>query len=560
MKRILCLFLTIIMVFACCSALAATKGEENALRKAQSYLNLLAMSYNRLMEQLQYDGFLDSECKYAVDNCGADWYDQAAQKAENYLSLLSLSKSRLISQLEYDGFTPEQAQYGAAAAYGERPSKPGGTPAVSSQKADKSTPTEAPEDSANESSAKETVTINKNFDVSSLSYYVHHSFGDAGRKINPVILTIPIEQITIRPLRTVPYQRKETSHEHPSFSETPVRAALFLCLLWRGRGITGSGEKTGLPSDEEMKAWRTILDDLLLDDWQNYEGVVTGDNWFDVCRLPGNTFAIIEMLHEQCVMAFLIIGEEKALLFDTCTGIQNVRRVVEKLTDLPVTVLNSHDHFDHIGGNAYFDEVWCYNLPSAIQHLTQGPTETEQFEALDSSKSIHQYLKHYGLTIPESIPGKAPTGTVEDGQIIDLGGRKLEVIHTPGHQPSCIMLLDRENKLLFTGDMFYPGPMYCLFDDSSFPDYVRSIRKVADLAVEIGIEEVYCSHNLASVATGKLCQFADYLEAIERGEITDYELEDDGFRFYAMDDRFAILLPDEGTEPVTGYSVPAEDP
>ena len=212
------------------------------------------------------------------------------------------------------------------------------------------------------------------------------------------------------------------------------------------------------PSEDELVAWAQILDYLEVDKWVNYEGVITGDPWFVTCRLPGNVYAIMEPLHEQYAIAFLIIGEDKALLLDTCTGIQNIRRVVDTLTDLPVTVLNSHDHFDHIGGNTYFDEVWCYNLPSAIQHLTQGPTEAEQFEALDSTKSLHPYLKFYGLTIPEKIPGKAPTGTVEDGQVIDLGGRKLEVMHTPGHDSSCIMLLDRENKLLFTGTRSIPAP------------------------------------------------------------------------------------------------------
>ena len=336
---------------------------------------------------------------------------------------------------------------------------------------------------------------------------------------------------------------------------------LLLCVCFcRGAAAESlPAEETGRPSDEELASWHVILDDLILDEWEKYEGVETGDEWFVACRLPGNTYAIVEPLHEQCTMAFLIIGDEKALLLDTCTGIQNIRRVVDVLTDLPVTVLNSHDHFDHIGGNSYFDEVWCYNLPSAIQHLTQGPTETELFEALDSTKSIHQYLKFYGLTIPETIPGKAPTGTVEDGQVIDLGGRKLEVIHTPGHQPSCIMLLDRENKLLFTGDMFYPGPMYCVFDDSSFPDYVRSIRKAADLAVDAGIDEVYCSHNLAFAPTEVLCRFADYLEAIERGEITDYESEE-GFLIYSMDDLYSIELLEEGSEPVSGYSAAADSP
>ena len=320
---------------------------------------------------------------------------------------------------------------------------------------------------------------------------------------------------------------------------------------------TGKGHPE--PSEEEIEAWHNILVDLNLDEWERYEGVETGDKWFFTCRLPGNVYAIVERLHEEYAIAFLIPGDEKALLLDTCTGIQNIRRVVDILTDLPVTVLNSHDHFDHIGGNAYFEEVWCYNLPSAIQHLTQGPTETEQYEVLDNTKSIHPYLEFYGLTIPETISGKAPTGTVEDGQVIDLGGRKMEVIHTPGHQPSCIMLLDRENHLLFTGDMFYPGPMYCMFDDSFFPDYVKSIRKAADLAVEAGVSEVYCSHNLASVPAEDLCRFANYLEAIERSGITDY-VALDGFRYYEMDSVYSIVLLEEGAEPISGYSVAADSP
>ena len=244
---------------------------------------------------------------------------------------------------------------------------------------------------------------------------------------------------------------------------------------------------------------------------------------------------------------------------DTCTGILNLREVVDYFAACPVTVLNSHDHFDHIGSNAQFDDVWCYDLPSAVRHLTNGPTETEQAEILDSTKSIPLLIKYYGYEIPEKIPGKAPTGTVNDGQVIDLGGRKLEVIHTPGHQPSCIMLLDRENHLLFTGDMFYPGPMYCMFDDSFFPDYVKSIRKAADLAVEAGVSEVYCSHNLASVPTEDLCRFANYLEAIERSEITDC-VALDGFRYYEMDSVYSIVLLEEGAEPISGYSVAADSP
>jgi glyoxylase-like metal-dependent hydrolase (beta-lactamase superfamily II) len=307
-------------------------------------------------------------------------------------------------------------------------------------------------------------------------------------------------------------------------------------------------------TQEEREAWYEILNNVDFEAWMQYEDIPVPGNWFAAYRLSGNVIAIVEFMHEQCVCSFLIPGKDKALLLDTCTGIQNLRKVVESLTDLPVLVLNSHDHFDHIGGNSAFDEVWCYHDANAIRHLTNGPTEKELEEILQRTKSLAALKELFEVEIPDKIPGKEPTGTVEDGQIIDLGGRKLEVIHTPGHQPSCIMLLDRENRLLFTGDMFYPGPMYCQFDDSSFPDYVKSIRKAAGMAREAGVKEVYTSHNLPATETETLCDFADFLERIESGAFRDYTVED-GFRTYSMNKDISIVLPDDGTEPVSGFSM-----
>ena len=325
-----------------------------------------------------------------------------------------------------------------------------------------------------------------------------------------------------------------------------------VCSAMAESGLVPSGKAT----IEEDKAWRQILHDVDYTRWTDYAMLNCPNENFVVLMMPGNVLAIAEPLHEQCIISFMIFGQDMILLLDTCTGLLNLREVVDYYAPYSVTVLNSHDHFDHIGGNAQFDDVWCYDLPSAIHHLTNGPTETKQAEILDSTKPVQLLFKHDGYEIPEKIQGKAPTGTVKDGQIIDLGGRKLEVIHTPGHQPSCIMLLDRENKLLFTGDMFYPGPMYCMFDDSSFPDYVKSIRKAADLTKELGISKVYTSHNAPAADAEDLRRFADYLEGIEKGEITEYETDEDGFRIYRMDEDLSICLPGEGTEPITGYSMP----
>lgn len=92
----------------------STLGERNALDKALAYLDYTAFSYKGLIEQLEYEGFSHEEAVYGVDNCGADWKEQAAVKAQQYLDYSSFSRSSLIEQLEFEGFTTEQAEYGVA--------------------------------------------------------------------------------------------------------------------------------------------------------------------------------------------------------------------------------------------------------------------------------------------------------------------------------------------------------------------------------------------------------------------------------------------------------------
>ena len=92
-----------------------TLGQKNAVAKAKSYINYSAFSRKGLIEQLEYEGFTNSEAIYGTDNCGADWNQQAAKKAESYMKYSSFSRSGLLEQLEYEGFTKEQAEYGAKA-------------------------------------------------------------------------------------------------------------------------------------------------------------------------------------------------------------------------------------------------------------------------------------------------------------------------------------------------------------------------------------------------------------------------------------------------------------
>ena len=97
-------------------SLSGTIGELNALASAKNYLRAMAFSREGLINQLEYEGYSTSEATFAVNNCGADWYEQAAKCAKNYLRTMSFSRQGLIEQLEYEGFTHEQAVYGVEAA------------------------------------------------------------------------------------------------------------------------------------------------------------------------------------------------------------------------------------------------------------------------------------------------------------------------------------------------------------------------------------------------------------------------------------------------------------
>ena len=92
-----------------------TMGQKNALQQALNYLDLMSFSYTGLVKQLEFEGYSNEEAVFAVDHCGADWFEQAALKAQEYIDYMSFSRQGLIDQLLFEGFTQEQAEYGVTA-------------------------------------------------------------------------------------------------------------------------------------------------------------------------------------------------------------------------------------------------------------------------------------------------------------------------------------------------------------------------------------------------------------------------------------------------------------
>ena len=276
--------------------------------------------------------------------------------------------------------------------------------------------------------------------------------------------------------------------------------------------------------------------------WERFQTVELPDqSWFRVYALPGNVYALFENRQSELVISYLILGEKSALLWDTGLGIGDLRACAEALTKLPITVLNSHNHPDHIGGNARFDRVMCYDIDSAVERLTRGYSHEELEGFIVPEEIIEPPSGFPGDSF--CIAGKAPTATVKDGQKIDLGNRELEVIYTPGHNSSCITLIDERNGLLFTGDTWYPGPLYAFNDDSSMADYLESMRKIENVIREKNIRWVYCSHNAILPDTEPVFETTDFLEDVIKGKLA-YTVED-GLRFYELNELISIYVSEE---------------
>ena len=225
-------------------------------------------------------------------------------------------------------------------------------------------------------------------------------------------------------------------------------------------------------------------------------------DWFVVRRATPDLWMIVEPGH---VVNWLYVGSERALLVDTGTGIVPIAPLVAQLTDRPVTVVNTHYHFDHVGGNADFPERlagvraeplleraaprdllrrYCAAFPAIIAGaLTRVAANPDAF-ALSPETEVRDFP--LGFDAETWAPGGVPaTSLLREGDEIDLGDRVLRVIDTPGHSPDGICLLDEQHGVLFAGDTLMEGALYAHYDESSLTDLLASAAKLAALQGQV---------------------------------------------------------------------------
>ncbi len=202
------------------------------------------------------------------------------------------------------------------------------------------------------------------------------------------------------------------------------------------------------------------------------------DSWFTVEEIDCDTYAISEYRHWEETHCYLLCGEKEAVLIDTGLGVSNIKKVVENLTALPVTVITTHVHWDHIGGHKYFDAIavheaekdWLsiqFPIPLQVvkRNLMRSPCD------FPAGFSVDSYQIFQG--VPQKI--------LHDGDRVDLGNRTLTVIHTPGHSPGHCCFYEPDRKYLYSGDLIYCGCLDAFYPTTDPLLFYQSIQKIQTL-------------------------------------------------------------------------------
>ena len=211
---------------------------------------------------------------------------------------------------------------------------------------------------------------------------------------------------------------------------------------------------------------------------------------FTVTQLSHGVWCI----NEDLVSCFLIAGSQKALLFDSClSNGEALRDVVDTLTDKPVELALSHADPDHTGARDYFGAPFLH------------PAEYEHFQS-----------KH---------EGDYELRPIWEGEVFDLGERKLEVVLVPGHTPGSIALLDREERQLFVGDSVSDYWIYMFGAGRSLDAFIESMKKLEQLSGAYDL--VYACHGTAQLGAEWVSKAKAAAEKLRAGELKGEKLPRD---------------------------------
>lgn len=226
----------------------------------------------------------------------------------------------------------------------------------------------------------------------------------------------------------------------------------------------------------------------------------------DIIQMRENTWRI----EDGGVRFFLLAGTEKALLIDSGMNVDNAREIAAGLTALPVSLLNTHADRDHIGSNEQFEVFYMHPAEEPVYRRSGKP----------------------GNILP-----------VQDGDVLDLGGRALRIIHLPGHTPGSIAVLDTQNRALISGDPIQThGRIFMFGEHRSMPDYIVSLKRLETLSDQF--DEIWPAHADIPVSPQVIRQLREGAQAVLEGAVREAPESLFGHDITVCDLGFTTLLCD----------------
>ncbi|QJF52616.1 MBL fold metallo-hydrolase [Roseobacter ponti] len=209
------------------------------------------------------------------------------------------------------------------------------------------------------------------------------------------------------------------------------------------------------------------------------------EDWYRLERKSDDITLIAEPFIQEFYRCNVwhVRGRDRDMLVDSGMGVVSLREWVPLVTERALTAVASHTHFDHIGCHHEFDDRCVHRLEAEIM---ADPTNAATLADPYVTDDIFDRLPPLPYASAQYTVTSAPaTRLLEDGDVIDLGDRHFEVIHTPGHSPGGIALWEAATQTLFSGDIVYDGPLIEDTYHADAKDYYRSMVRLYDLPVRV---------------------------------------------------------------------------
>jgi glyoxylase-like metal-dependent hydrolase (beta-lactamase superfamily II) len=238
-------------------------------------------------------------------------------------------------------------------------------------------------------------------------------------------------------------------------------------------------------------------------------------SWFTIEEIDSSTYAISEYGHWEKMHSYLLLGKAYALLIDTGLGIGNIKAEIDLLTDLPVKVITTHVHWDHIGGHGLFSDIsvhkddaeWLKNgIPVPINVVKNNIIQKPFSKVPPEEFNIDKYKVYKGN----------PKRILVNGDIVDIGLRKIKVLHTPGHSPGHICLLEEDRGYLYTGDLIYLGTLFAFYPSTNPIHFKQSIDRISCLS---NIQKILPSHNDMNVPISTIEKIKNAFEYLQKNNL-----------------------------------------